>query len=167
LLRVVVNRIEKELVPLDEKHDLATDSLANMFAMFVVRLLSACESGSTGGDACRMTEVLEAALRDTIRQPLGYPRFEHLLGLTLAILTHELYSWLSRGDEDFGAYLFKIMSEQWKEMFKMDEDELARRRISKPLKEYVDSSPLCRSPAQNDQGKARACGHGRIAHKLP
>ena len=41
----------------------STDSI-NKFGVLAIKMLSACSSGSTGGDACRMMLVLNAALKE-------------------------------------------------------------------------------------------------------
>ena len=104
---------EQELTPLPDDIPVCTDSDTNKFAMLCWCMLSACESGSVGGDACRMEEVLFAAADDAREQTAPGRQFEHLLGLTLAISNHGVESWIMRGDPHNGAVLFKTLGELW------------------------------------------------------
>lgn len=80
----------RPLTPLPADAPFATGSAANMFAMLVWNMLEACESGSIGGDACRMADVLCAASNEALAVEAVGARFEHLFGLTLAISNHGL-----------------------------------------------------------------------------
>ena len=124
----------KPLSPLPDGFPFTTGSDANKFGKFVWKLLDACESGSVGGDSCRMEDVLFAALddavsNDRVANPLGYLStrwaFEHLLGLTLAITNHGVGAWLDRGDAENGQLLFDTMAGAWKKLFAIPEAVLA------------------------------------------
>ena len=52
----------EDLTPLIDE-PITTNSDTNKFAMLVWRMLDACQSGGMGGDACRMDDVLDAAVR--------------------------------------------------------------------------------------------------------
>lgn len=52
------------------------ESIINRFAVFMWNMLFACESGSIGGDACRMNRVLLAALDDIECMPDHQMRIE-------------------------------------------------------------------------------------------
>ena len=136
----------KPLPPLRDDYPLTTGSDANKFAMFVWKLLDACESGSVGGDSCRMEDVLFAALddavsNDRVANPLGYLStrwaFEHLLGLTLAITSHGVGPWLDRGDAENGQLLFDTMAGAWKKLFAIPEAVLAAEGISPELRAFA------------------------------
>ena len=72
-----ISRVDftKPLAPLPDDFPLTTGSDANKFAMFVWKLLDACESGSVGGDSCRMEDVLFAALDDAVSNDLVATRW--------------------------------------------------------------------------------------------
>ena len=136
----------KPLSPLPDDFPLTTGSDANKFAMFVWKLLDACESGSVGGDSCRMEDVLFAAVddaldNDRVANPLGYLStrwaFEHLLGLTLAITNHGVGAWLDRGDAENGQLLFDTMAGAWKKLFAIPEAVLAAEGISPELRAFA------------------------------
>ena len=124
------------LSPLPASYPMKTNSDANKFAMFVWNLLSACESGSIGGDACRMMSVLIAATNDTLssaRDGSVLARFQHLLGLTLAISNHGVGSWLERGDEQTGKKIFKALGDAWKRIF----DYPGETVMSAPMRKFA------------------------------
>ena len=136
----------KPLSPLRDDFPLTTGSDANKFGMFVWKLLDACESGSVGGDSCRMEDVLFAALddavsNDRVANPLGYLStrwaFEHLLGLALAIRSHGVGPWLDRGDAENGQLLFDTMAGAWKKLFAIPEAVLAAEGISPELRAFA------------------------------
>lgn len=104
------------LSPLPRSMPLKTDSDANRFAMLVWKMLDACESGSVGGDACRMDDVIFAAADDAKEEGHSFSprRFEHLLGLTLALSNHGVESWLQRGDPHNVRVIFKSLGDGWK-----------------------------------------------------
>ena len=116
----------------------STDSLINKFAHLVLKMLSACDSGSTGGDAARMTSVLNAAIKEVnacMRRHGAEAKaegFQRLLGLTLAIPMHRAYSFFYRGDREFARELFKTMGKHWKNLFKTSAE-----RYGQPLHEYA------------------------------
>lgn len=93
------------------------------FCMFLWKLLDACESGSIGGEACRMWEVLSAALNDihNIRGN-GRDKFEHLLAWTIAARSHGLYPLLYRGMPDPNQ-LFKAAGDMWKKVFEYNDSK--------------------------------------------
>ena len=88
--------IRKDSLP--EDVPLKADSDAHRFGIFVWGMLDACESGSVGGDACRMSNVLAAAVDDVRAFASKGDLFHHLLGLVLAIRNQGVQSWLERGD---------------------------------------------------------------------
>ena len=122
------------LQPLPDDYAFTTESNVNKFAMFVWKPLSACESGSIGGDACRQADVLEAAINDAMN---AENLFEHLLGLTLAITNHGIHSFCLRGDPDFGNSMFSTMARAWKGLFTKPEASLG---VSAELRESAMSA---------------------------
>lgn len=87
------------------------DATAELFCCFVWRLLASCRSGSTGGDARRMCEVIRAAVKDIRRAPRGTTNhFYMTYGLTDAIMRS--YIELSRSGDVFNA-----LSQQWRTIF--------------------------------------------------
>lgn len=88
---------------------------ANRFCAFVWKMLSASESGSVGGDACRQFDVLDAALEDALAARAS--KFEHLLGWTAAAAHHGLDSLLDRGDPERNRPLFRRAGDAWKKAF--------------------------------------------------
>ena len=70
------------LPALPDECPMKTESDANKFFQFLFNCLTASESGSIGGDACRQFDVLNAALYDAISQTSTVATFEHLLGWT-------------------------------------------------------------------------------------
>ena len=79
-------------------------------------------------------------------------RFEHLLGLTLAIYNHGLRSWMSRGDPDEGEKIFKIMGEEWKKLYNEDEGRLAARGISAELRKFALDACAALAQFLKDEG---------------
>jgi len=95
------------------------DSDANRFAMFVWKCLSACESGSVGGDACRQFGVLNAALDDAVALASTNDRFSHLLGWTCAAFNHGMDSMMYRYCPHGIHSLFLAAAAEWKKVFKV------------------------------------------------
>lgn len=114
----------KPLTPLPEDMALKTDSDANKFAMLVWRMLDACESGSTGGDAMRQAEVMAAAANDAFSINMPKQLFEHCLGLTFAIMNHGVESYIQRGDPDVGEQVFRLLATKWRTLFVMTDEML-------------------------------------------
>jgi len=104
---------------------MTTTSDANKFSIFILKCLQACESGSVGGDACRQYELLHAALLDTRNLPTAAARFEHLLGWTAAVNTHQLQALLYRGEPQRNRLLFKTCGDEWKKIFGSNTDAFA------------------------------------------
>ena len=125
------------LEPLPEDAPLKTHSDANKFAIFLWKLLDACESGSVGGDACRMWEVLAAAEDDTLAMNAMGPRFEHLLGLTIATVNHGVRAWLERGDPHNGKVHFDAIANAWKKIFAKSEADLVAEGVSTELRAFA------------------------------
>ena len=138
----VINGVDfsTALKPLPDAVALKTDSVANKFAMLIWSMLDACESGSIGGDACRMNYVLTSAAQDTLNFTSVGPRFQHLLGLTLAIFNHGVESWIVRGDPSFGRTLFKVMGDEWKKLLQKPEATLVAAGISLELRGFAIES---------------------------
>jgi hypothetical protein len=128
------------LTPIPEGIPLETNSDANKFLMLVCKMLDACESGSIGGDACRMTSVVLAATDDALDVRPNGKRFHHLLGLTAAISNHGMESWFQRGDPDSGDYVFKELGDAWKKMLKLPEEQLAAEGVSQELRKFAVQS---------------------------
>ena len=67
----------------------------------VCMLLSACESGSTGGDACRQGNVMAAAIDDVAamnpKRTSVSCMFQHVAGITWAFMQHGLRAFVERG----------------------------------------------------------------------
>ena len=76
--------------PLADNGDLPmkTESDANKFCMFLWKMLSASESGSIGGDACRFLHALFAAYDDIMEMDSTAAKFEHLMGWVIAVVNH-------------------------------------------------------------------------------
>ena len=125
------------LAPLPEDAPLKTRSDANKFAMVVWKMLDACESGSVGGDACRMWDVLAAAEDDVLAIGAVGPRFEHLLGLALATVNHGVGSWLERGDPHNGKVHFDAIGGAWKKLLAKPEADLAAEGINAELRTFA------------------------------
>lgn len=123
-----------ELPPLPDTLPMTTDSDTNKFAMLVWKMLDACDSGSVGGNSCRMSEVLAAAANDTLAIGEAGRRFEHLFGLTLAIANHGVEDWIMRGDPSMGERMFKLLGDAWKSLFKQPPEKLG---VSAELFEYA------------------------------
>jgi hypothetical protein len=134
-----INRVDfaKPLGPLPESVPLKADSDANRFGVFVWGLLDACESGSIGGDACRMSTVLAAAVDDALDFRSKGDKFNHLLGLTLAIRNQECSSWFERGDPELGKAIFKAVGDEWRKLFALPEASLAKEGISPELRKFA------------------------------
>ncbi|KAL7548284.1 hypothetical protein ACHAWF_011573 [Thalassiosira exigua] len=111
-----------------------TDSDANRFAIFLWRMLQACESGSVGGDACRQYDALRAAVDDVLAICEDKARFEHLLGWTVAAANHQLDALLCRGDPFRNRLLFKAISDAWRKIFEANLDGV----ISKDLLSFAN-----------------------------
>ena len=118
------------------------ESTTYLFSVLVQNMLNACDSGSCGGNACRIETVLCAALNDTMA--LQYFRmndfsksFEHLLGLTCAIQCHGVEEWITRGDPYFGEQCFKHLGDAWKKMLGKPAAELEAGGVSKVLRDYA------------------------------
>ena len=110
-----------------------TDSAVNKMAIFLWKMLSASESGSIGGDACRLYDALYAAyldIADYSSPTTG--RFELLMGWTMAVVSHGIGSLLERGDPDRNRLLFKSVADEFKKLFKLDDGHL---RITPELRE--------------------------------
>eukprot|EP01043_Picozoa_sp_COSAG02_P073733 COSAG02_NODE_14459_length_1269_cov_1.141880_2_plen_341_part_01 len=114
----------KPLTPLPEDLALKTASDANKFAMLVWKMLDACESGGTGGDAMRQAEVMTAAANDAFNTNTPKQLFEHCLGLTFAIMNHGIESYIQRGDPDVGEQVFRLLATKWRTLFVMTDEML-------------------------------------------
>ena len=107
----------------------------NRFAVFVWQMLGACESGSVGGDACRQSGVLAAAVSDALDFRTKGGRFQHLLGVCLAILNHGAQYWLERGDPGLGNEIISSIGNEWKKLFAAPESALAAEGIDAELRQ--------------------------------
>ena len=98
---------------------LLTESEGNKYFHLVYRMLLACESGSCGGDACRLFEVLYAALEGAIEysDSNDYTLFEHLLGWTVAANNHQLFQLWDRAEPYRTQCLFDWAAKEWKRLF--------------------------------------------------
>jgi hypothetical protein len=121
-----------------------TDSIGSeeyKFGMLVLRLLDACESGSSGGDACRQNTMLSAAVEDTLGMRGPRNRFAHLLGFTLGVVGHGLQTWILRGDRELGKHLFKLVGDAWKKVLEgMSDDMLLAVGITQKRREFAKSA---------------------------
>ncbi|KAL7542598.1 hypothetical protein ACHAXR_012238 [Thalassiosira sp. AJA248-18] len=129
---------EQTLAPFFEEDINVTfshDSIPNRFAVFMWNMFDACESGSTGGDACRINAVLMAAAKDVIDiHRTQQERIEHLLGLTMAIKRHGLGPFLCRGNPESGRAVFAEIAKEWKRFFEWDPSEYG---ISDGVREFA------------------------------
>jgi hypothetical protein len=87
--------------------------------MFVWKCLSACESGSVSGDACRQFGVLNAALDDAVALASKKDRFSHLLGWTCAAFNHGMDSMMYRYCPHGIRSLFLAAAAEWKKVFEV------------------------------------------------
>lgn len=132
-----------DLEPLPPDAPIRTDSEANRFGMLVFRMLCACESGSIGGDACRIEDVLFAAADDAkdagpASSASSFRQFDHLLGLTLAVSNHGVESWIVRGDPHNGKVFFKALGDLWKKQLGKDNDQkLADAGVSAEVRQFA------------------------------
>ena len=122
-----------------ENHPYGTTSTTNKFCILVFNMLRACEHGGMGGDACRQNLVLAAAGNDAMGLRIPWEtrgeEFEHLLGYTLACLSHGLETWILRADPDFD--LFQEVGAAWRKLFKIPKEELVSEGISEKLREHA------------------------------
>lgn len=99
---------------------------AYKFLMFLLKMLDACESGSIGGEACRMMFTLTAALADveglllddTTTNNGHHHHHHHLLAWTIATYSHGIHPLLYRGEPEAIQELFADAGRLWKEVFK-------------------------------------------------
>lgn len=96
------------------------NSDANKFGVFLWKMLAASESGSVGGDACRMFDALYAAYQDIMTLNSTAVKFDHLLGWTTAVCRHGIESLLERGEPYRNRLLFKSVADEFKKIFKLD-----------------------------------------------
>ena len=98
---------------------LLTESEGNKYFHLVYRMLLACESGSCGGDACRLFETLYAALGGAIEysDSNDYTLFEHLLGWTVAANNHQLFHLWDHAEPYRTQCLFDWAAKEWKRLF--------------------------------------------------
>lgn len=99
------------------------------FFMFLWKLLSACESGSIGGEACRMHFVLYAALNDIMDLEDYVAKLEHMLAWTMAAGKHGLYQVLYRGEPETTQALFKEAGDVWKKLFRKEDPRVSDETI--------------------------------------
>ena len=96
---------------------------AYSFMMFLWKMLDACESGSIGGEACRMMLTLTAALEDI--ETLGNNNDGHhhhfLLAWTIATVHHGIHPLLYRGEPNTNQALFNDASRLWKKVYQQPE----------------------------------------------
>ena len=90
---------------------------AYKYTIFLWKLLSACESGSIGGEACRMYQVLCAALDDAVSTKTDKERFERMMAWTIAASSHGLHQVLYRGEPETNQALFREAGNEWKKIF--------------------------------------------------
>eukprot|EP00578_Thalassiosira_sp_NH16_P031168 CAMPEP_0181080700 /NCGR_PEP_ID=MMETSP1071-20121207/2707_1 /TAXON_ID=35127 /ORGANISM="Thalassiosira sp., Strain NH16" /LENGTH=325 /DNA_ID=CAMNT_0023162195 /DNA_START=97 /DNA_END=1074 /DNA_ORIENTATION=- len=115
---------EKPKIPFDN------NSWINQFHVFMMNMFQACESGSIGGDSCRMEDVLCAAAEDIFMQDeymfagmrptyvkSAQERIEHLLGLTMAMVRHEMHALLDRGNPERLELVLGDIAKEWKKFF--------------------------------------------------
>jgi hypothetical protein len=95
------------------------DSDANRFSIFVWKCLSACESGSVSGDACRQFGMLNAALDDAVALASTKDSFSHLLGWTCAAFNHGMDSMMYRYCPHGICSLFLAAAAEWKKKFEV------------------------------------------------
>ena len=91
---------------------------AYKFFVFLWKMLDACESGSIGGEACRMMFTLSAALADIEDLDDDDDGHHHLLAWTLATVQHGVHPLLYRGEPEANQELFDDAGRLWKKVFK-------------------------------------------------
>ena len=136
----------------DEKRDVPfdNDSYINRFAVFMGKMFKACETGSIGGDACRMENVLCAAAEDIFdetrfifegkkRKPLksDQDRIEHLIGLVIACVRHELHSMLDRGNPERLKLVFGEIAKEFKKFFEPGKNTVVY-NVSDEVREFAN-----------------------------
>ena len=122
------------LKPLDDRLPFQTDSTINKFCNFLRDMLDACDSGSIGGNACRMNDVLESAIDDLLSFSDRQERIECLLGLTIAVCNHGMHDFFNRFDPDHGRLLFKIVTDEWK---KFTDGDRNRYNLSNDVEKFA------------------------------
>jgi hypothetical protein len=104
----------------DEDVPMKTDSDENKFRFFLWKMLHASESGSIGGDACRLFDTLYAAYKDIMTLTSTAAKFKHWLGWINAAVSHGLRYLMERGDPDRNRLLFKYVADEFKKIFRKD-----------------------------------------------
>lgn len=137
----------------DESNPVKTESDANKFGMFLLKMLRACESGSVGGDACRLRDIMYAAVEDILVIPSDNKRFEHLLGFTMAVSSHGLDSFLMRGDPDTGRYIFKAVADDWKKLFDRNIEDFVSDEMRKLAITWCEALQKMLKSARKEHGE--------------
>jgi len=116
----------------------ATGSTTNMFTHLVWRMLDACETGSTGGDACREGGVLGAAVTEVVNSRGAVKeQFELALGMSLAWYNHETFAFMHRGDPEQGHAIITHLGTVWKKLLKFDEATLEAKGVKKEARDIA------------------------------
>lgn len=115
------------------------ESDGNKYFHFVYRMLLACESGSCGGDACRLYEILRAGLDGALQysNTSSQLTFEHLLGWTAAASAHGLYQLFYRGEPTLTQYVFELAANEWKKLFEFTETSGVLPGVSDELRYFA------------------------------
>lgn len=116
--------------------------------MLVARLLGACDSGSTSGEAFRLSQVLHATLEDMKTEARGTNKiFLLAFAATFGLVNcYQLEECVERGVEP--RKFFTRLAQAWREMFTIDEiklkasgvteDDLKHARLNcEALKKYL------------------------------
>ena len=124
---IFLQDFSKPLTPLDTnlpRIPFTTDSITNKYRELVSRMLHASESGGVGGDACRLRRTLQAATYDAIAIESPGRRFQHLLGLVLAIDNHHLDSFVTRSWDPpaYDQAIFTDLGDALADLFNIDDD---------------------------------------------
>lgn len=104
-------------------------------------MLSASETGSCGGDAARLLQILEAALEGALLHSKSAPEytFQHLLGWTAAANNHELDMLFERGEPELTQSVFALAAKEWKKLFERTEVNGAIPGVSDELRNFAIS----------------------------
>ncbi|KAL7435950.1 hypothetical protein ACHAXH_003045, partial [Discostella pseudostelligera] len=137
--KIFYQNFTEKLHPNPEGVPLKTDSEGNKYFHFVYRMFLACESGSCGGDACRLYEILFAALEGAIDYSSDNQStlFEHLLGWTAASTTHDLFQLWDRAEPYRTQELFDWAAKEWKKLFEKTEMSGAIPGVSDEMRNFA------------------------------
>lgn len=140
------------------------DATINKFAILVRKLLDACESGTISGDACRMADVVNAAICDVMAVGNNKAiQFEHGVGLVQALANHGLHSWIERSEPDDGQRDLNRLGKLLEGVFKVPEAKMAALGISPELRKI--GIYACERLKQHLDRESHGCYHSGFKFK--